>query len=316
MARRRWVGAHLRLRYTRLLGNWSYRPDMFHKFLALIAASIITFSAVQAADYTFDDAASVVTTAMTASENVKSVTRTAEDALSVEFENGTETSVYLGNLTATLNADPDNETETVAQFVSVLFRTGGYNPETTPDQLRKQLRPIVRHSDYVDAMKETAKNAMGGNLTFLMRPIAADYWLIVAIDNDDSIQVIPRGELEALALTDDEIFDQSLTNFSETLLPLLQREQTNGAHMLLLDGNYEASLIAVGNYWDGEAERLGDSIVMVAPARDVVLYCKRSDTVCIDIIHDLAKENIKGLSNAISDTLLEWNNKGWREYSR
>lgn len=286
---------------------------ILRSFVLAVIFVIAGRSAALADEYSLDAVAQIVAEAAKASGVIESVVRTGEDTLEITFANGVESSVYLGNLVAELNDEPENEQQTLDQFLSVILSTGAAEQA---QQTADRLMPIVRDSDYLNYVQETLAASPSQDDGPVTRPIAGDYWLLVAFDDESAIRLAQRSDLAGLSMTDDELVKRAIANFTEILLPIVEVQQINGVYVLILDGSYEASILAAESFWEKESLRLEDNIVAVAPARDMVLYCKASNDDCIDKIQAFASENIGSLGNAVSDTLLEWAENDWREHSR
>ena len=136
---------------------------------------------------------------------------------------------------------------------------------------------------------------------------------MLALDDEHSLKVATAQATADFNMNDDETYARAIANLNQKLLPLLEVHEYEGLHMALIDGTYESSLIAVDSYWKQESERLQDVIVAVAPSRDVLLYCAKSNAPCVSKIEHFARENIPALSGSISVRLIEWEG-AWKAY--
>ncbi len=282
---------------------------------ALIALSLtISISKATNEQYTLDDIAKAATSQLRSNDTVVSVKREAEDTLIVSFSDGEEVSFFLGNLYVTANDSTENVDEITARYVSVILNSVGVEEERAPDQIRKNLFPIVRHIDYANAIKTFVKDAADRH-EYFVKPLKADYRILIALDTDESISVPSLKDLQILRMSETELLSLAVDNFRRKYSEKISVEHGNGVHMVLLDGNYEASVLLLDEYWEEESGRLRDKIIAVAPARDVLLYAQESNTNAVSQIIQLAEENISTLSNAISDRPLIWNDGLWSAYN-
>ncbi len=280
----------------------------------IVAIFLIACGRSGAAEFDLDDAARLSLEAIKSSEGVKSVERKSPDELVIRFFDGTESSFFLDNLLINLNNDPNAEKEIIARYVTVLIKDAGPDTPRSQGELKRKVVPLIRHTDYVNFLRG-AEGKSGEPLdTYLFRNFIADYWLILALDDKESTSVLRRSEFDVLQLSDDKLLELAAQNLKRLSDSELRIERANGVNMLVLDGNYESSMLIANDFWRKESTYLDDEIVAVAPARDLLMYCSKSNTECINRIHDLTLQNFDSFANAISTELIEWNGESWGPY--
>ena len=285
-------------------------------FSAFIALSL-TISLSKAANerYSLDDIAETAISQLKNSGTVVSVERVSEDTLIVTFSGGEESSFFLGNLYVTANDDPENIDEVTARYVSVILNAISTGEGRDPDDVKNNLFPIVRHIEYANAIKTFAKDATDLH-EYFVKPLDADYRILLALDTDDSISVPPLKDLQILEMSETELLTLAVDNFRRKYFDKISVEQGDGIHMVLLDGNYETSVLLLDEYWEKESGRLQDNIIAVSPARDLLLYAQESNADAVRQIIRVAEDNILSLSNAISDKPLIWRDGLWSAYNQ
>lgn len=85
--------------------------------------------------------------------------------------------------------------------------------------------------------------------------------------------------------------------------------------MIAMGGNYESSLLIDTEFWRSEAQRLNDSIVAVAMARDLLLYARKSDKDSISKMRKIVYDNQGTIVGLVSTQFLDWTGESWRSFS-
>jgi hypothetical protein len=284
-------------------------------FGVLIAIVLIACGRSVATEYDLDDAAKLTIEALKSSDVVELVEQKSADELTVKYSDGTESSFFLGNLLINLNSNPEAEREIIAHYVSVLLKDAIPERPILEDELRRNIVPLVRHTDYMDFLRDAAIKSDEPSDAYFVRALAADYWIILAIDGEDATSVPRHSEFKILGLSDDQLLELAISNLKGRADSELRIQRTNGVNMLIFDGNYESSILLVSDFWRKESTFLGDTIVAIAPARDLLMYCTKSNTECVRRIHEIAIQNFSSLANTISTELIEWSGDNWTAYS-
>lgn len=280
---------------------------------AAALAALETGSIALATDlYSYDDAARLLSKEILNIDGVTNVKRRGAEELIVKNSDGTEVTVYLGNLLATLNSDPDSSNDHVTRFAKTLADTLVKEETPRPGELRRMLFPMVRHSGYIDHIKSAAGDGSKAD-AFVIAPIAADYWLVLGLDSPEFVKVAERETLTELSMSDAELIAQAKANFESRLTDVSIAD--GGVRMPILDGASEVSILAINSFWHAQAKELGGTIVAVAPSRDTLMYCAASDARCIEWIGKSAVDYVNTLPNAVSSALIEWTGEGWAPYA-
>ncbi|MFB9326273.1 DUF1444 domain-containing protein [Paenibacillus aurantiacus] len=96
-------------------------------------------------------------------------------------------------------------------------------------------------------------------------------------EDTDYFRYVQHSDLPELSLTPKELLAISLDNlYDRTESHELQLQELDDAayNMLLLDGNFEASLLLLDDLWEGTLNDYAPSgYAMAFPARDVLMFC-------------------------------------------
>lgn len=247
-------------------------------------------------------------------EGVKDVVRKTPDALLVKRADGSEVTAFLGNLLIELNANPTESSAILSQFVSVFAQSSDGVETLSVDTIKQSLMPAVRSAT---SMRE-ALIAAGGDAAkddqYVSKSIAADYVALLAIDRPESISIPGRESLAHVGLGDEEMFEIAIRNL-EDRMKNVQIVREGGVSVVILDQNYESSVLLADNFWRKEQKTLKDEIVAVAPARDILFFCAAGDANCIATINAIVEQNFESLSHSISAKLIKWDGARWRAFN-
>lgn len=83
-----------------------------------------------------------------------------------------------------------------------------------------------------------------------------------------------------------------------------------GGFGILADGHHEASALCFKHIWSVCADKLGDDLVIMAPAKDTVLFVPASQEALIDKMVDFGKEAYERNLDKISTKLMVFTKEG------
>ncbi|HYU06391.1 MAG TPA: hypothetical protein VEM77_04345 [Thermoplasmata archaeon] len=95
------------------------------------------------------------------------------------------------------------------------------------------------------------------------------------VDTEIAFQYVLHRHLHAARLTSDELHVLAVNNLAAFARGKTAIRDYGGVYGVLVDGNFEASLLAVRPFWDDVMARLkvGPEIAAAIPARDVLAFC-------------------------------------------
>ena len=125
-----------------------------------------------------------------------------------------------------------------------------------------------------------------------MRQLADDYWLLLALDQPETIGMLPQADLAPLGLTAGEAVALGTANtLGEAGAPQPPLEVLSvgdtGVHA---GGAYESSRLLGAAAWAELARAQGGSLVVAAPAADRIFYGLRDSPQALAALDALARE--------------------------
>ena len=108
------------------------------------------------------------------------------------------------------------------------------------------------------------------------KPFLADLLIFFAVDMGDRFELLQTSHLPE-DMTVDELYALAVNNLSEKVEYKLT--STNfGGYGLLAGGDHEAGALCLDYLWHFCAERIGESLIIAVPAKDMVLMVGQSQT--------------------------------------
>lgn len=134
------------------------------------------------------------------------------------------------------------------------------------------MKPVIPDDDPAPVVKLSRDD------TPVMKDV--DNGLLVAylVDEGDSFTYIQYRDLDGDRITENELHDIGTNNLSALTTQMNLRVAPYGnIFAVLLDGNFEASLLLVDSLWSNAFRQFvrGDYLVAI-PNRDILAFCERS----------------------------------------
>jgi hypothetical protein len=219
------------------------------------------------------------------------------DTLSWKTVEGTEHKLYLENLWIQTRGDLAEGSEVIERYVSVASEFGKGVAAT-----RGAVVPLVKDQTYIDFL--------GGGTSVPIEHLAADLWIVYAVDRDTNITTLSEKEMVALELTREDLRDLATENL-RNILPPVECHGGGPWFLLTAGGDYVASLLLLDSVWEFAAREVKGEVVAVAPTRDVVLFTNSDSDEGLSEIRRRAKELASTSDHVVSATLLRRIGNGW-----
>ena len=138
------------------------------------------------------------------------------------------------------------------------------------------------------------------------------------VDEGSCFEYVSEGQRAKAGLSEDELKQLARENLDRL-------EKANEARVVsyedvfavLWNGNFEASLLLLDNFWDEDYARLApNGFVAALPARDVLAFCDANSATGIQQLREIV-ERADGVAHAITNTLYRRRSKGsaWEPYA-
>ncbi len=110
----------------------------------------------------------------------------------------------------------------------------------------------------------------------VVKPFAKGLATCYLVDTGSEFRYVLQRHLREAGWTRDALHTRSVDNLAAFTRGKTKLRDYGGFYAVFVDGNFEASLLAVEPFWDGVARNLkvGPEIVAAIPARDILAFCK------------------------------------------
>jgi uncharacterized protein YtpQ (UPF0354 family) len=224
----------------------------------------------------------------------------ADAVLSLRDSSGREHTIYLDNLWLMCRADPEQAEQTIRRHVSTIPLQ-----EDTEASDPRQIVAMIKDQTYL--------SLLGEKTTVLYEHLAADLYVVYAIDTEKMMRTLSRDELGALHLTEDQIAGLAVENLRR-ILPAIECHGDGPWYLLSAGADYVASLLLFDDVWDFAASQIDGNVVAVAPTRDSLMFTGSDSAEGLAEIRRIALDVVKSGHHVISPTLLRRIDGGWKAF--
>jgi uncharacterized protein YtpQ (UPF0354 family) len=248
---------------------------------------------------TLDDTLELMRAAYEASDRFQNVEADSEEK-SIRLSDGSDGEFvsYPDNLHQMLQAaESDVERQQVLDdFIAGLIEHVA-GPEVTDDI--SMVVPVVRHRDFAEGIAEEGP---------VSRPLAGELAVFYVFDRPRSISYVTPTHLRDLGVTEEDLPKIAADNLAR--LGWSPELEGDGLWMLVFDGTYEATFLLDEGLWNGFDAQL-ETIIMVALARDLVIFTDAGFDGAEDGLRKLAADLFPDVTYPLSDQVFEWTGAGW-----
>jgi hypothetical protein len=152
----------------------------------------------------------------------------------------------------------------------------------------------------------------------ILRPVGNGLLISYAIDVGNAFHLVQRRHLSEAGLTEDDLHGTAIANLLGLARQRLEIRPYDGAYAVLLDGNFEASLLLADSLWDESLAHLApNGFVAAAPARDLLAFCDAGSPEAIDQLRAIiARAETAGVDHPLTSVLLRRESASWIRHDR
>lgn len=230
--------------------------------------------------------------------------------LFVIHKNGMRGTSFLSNAWNSCKDSPGKRQTILRNYLNMDL--GMANRSSGDQEDSPTVVPIVRAEDYVLDLVHKTNNAKG---VFISESLGADLFCIYAIDLPTGIQLLGDSKLSSMGIARENLKDLSMNNLDRVLQGKVQIENREGIYVIAADGTYESSFICRPKFWDDQSKQLKAEIVMAVPARDVVMFTRKSDRANLKRMQATTSKIFQEGQHSISESLYLWKDGHWQKWS-
>jgi hypothetical protein len=189
-------------------------------------------------------------------------------------------------------------------------KVSGFLKERNVPVDTKTVLLAIRSSDYL----KRAQAALGSDAPALaVRPLADGLVAVAMFDTPSAARPLNARDVARLSLSDEQLFALAKKNLQTSLGPLSSKAKPVGSGQIgtLQGGYYEASRLALTSEWANLASAQNGTLLVAAPAPDVILYISEASPTAVDALRTLAKTVASKSPTPLSLAVFKWTADGW-----
>ena len=148
--------------------------------------------------------------------------------------------------------------------------------------------------------------------TPVITSLGSDLLISYVVDQGESFSYVQNRHLKAAMLTSEQLQISAIRNLTLLAESEAKVSQYGNVYVVLMDGNFEASLILVNAFWDEWYSTLAPNGFVVAfPARDVLAFCDASSKQAISELQVIIDRAIENADHLLSTNIYRRNEASW-----
>lgn len=137
--------------------------------------------------------------------------------------------------------------------------------------------------------------------------------VVYLVDEGDRFVWVQHRHLRAINANPRGLMEFGLVNLKRLAQGKLKVMDHGAIHGLLLDGQFEASLILIDELWDQALAKMTPNGAVVAlPARDVLAFCDAASAQGVRELRELVQRVLPGNDHPLTDRLYRRVNGAWQ----
>jgi len=147
-------------------------------------------------------------------------------------------------------------------------------------------------------------------------PFAPDVGIAYLIDLGESLRYVQYRHLAQASMSVPQLHAHALENLSALAKTKLEVHRHGSVFALLLDGNFNASILLLDQLWEGRLKEFAPSGFVVAiPAREILAFADASNATGIAELRDIVERVSDGGDHLITQTLYTRRGTRWVRYA-
>lgn len=228
-----------------------------------------------------------------------------DDSTIVSRDNGRNSQYSIDNAYKEYQAHPGELKEILHRYLAASASL--QNPDR--DKKKENIVPIVKPLVFLDEVKiQEAQAGATKPMDMVYDVYNRDLVILYAFNGDADIQYMSGDDLKKLGIPRDSLRALALRNLSAHL-DSIQLHENEGVYMPTAGGNYEASILLLGWFWNKQNLPVKGDFVIAVPSRDVLLITGSGEKDGVKKLREFVEKMSTSVTYPISDSLYRWDGK-------
>lgn len=218
--------------------------------------------------------------------------------IQTEYENSNEFKHFLYNCYSEYLREPQEIENIFLKYLNSaesLYKQNG-------DIKITDILPVVKDKRFLNSIEEINPDF---ELNHIYEQYNNELYVFYVEDTETSIHYLTKNDFEKLNIDRKELQKIAIENLSNSVE--IEKHGEDGYYMLVVDGNYESSLILL-DIWNAENFEVKGKIVIGVPSRDVLLVTGKNDLENIKRLAKTIDEINESGDHLVSKKMFEYNN--------
>lgn len=218
--------------------------------------------------------------------------------IQTEFEGSTEYRHFLDNCYSEYLRNPDDIEEIFIKYLNAADSIYQINDNINLNNIL----PVIRDGRFLQNLRDLHDNFEENNV---FEKYNDELYIFYVEDTETNIKYLDKEDFENLNLNLDELKEIAIGNLLNSVE--IEKHGEEGYYMLVVDGNYESSLILL-DIWNHENFEVNGEIIIGIPARDLLLITGKNDVENLERLTNTIKEISEEGDHLVSEKLFEYRN--------
>lgn len=218
--------------------------------------------------------------------------------IQTEFGGSTEYRHFLNNCYSEYLRDPNDIEDIFIKYLnatdSIYAKNNGINPN--------DILPVVKDIRFLQNLIDLNDNFEENNV---FEKYNDDLYIFYVEDTETNINYLTQEDFIKLNVEKSELQNIAINNLLNSVE--IEKHGDNGYYMLVVDGNYESSLILL-DIWNQENFDVDGEIIIGIPARDLLLITGKNDLENLSKMKFTINEINNEGDHLVSTQLFEYKN--------
>ena len=237
--------------------------------------------------------------------------------LVLKFKNGHETLLDVDNAYRQYRNNLSSKGQIIKHYVAATIEA--FNPSSKRN--RSRIVPVIKSPEWVAGLRQRMRGSKVRQEP-IVEKLNDDLFIVYAEDTPRSIRYLDHDDLVQLKIKRGELKKLATSNLTRMMPvpPISARKPvgtpSTGIGAFVVDGVYEASLLAFDDIWSNDKLQIKGEIIVAVPNRGTLLFASSSDPVAVRKLRSIAAKEFRTGSYPISKYLYIYRKGKFVRYSR